>query len=181
MNIIGKWNEWYKNLPKKPTTGLYGDIPTYALGAEFLKDCKVVEDWGTGTGAFKLHREDAIGIDGSNTPQADKKADLTQYVSSCDGIFIRHVLEHNLDWEKILKNALKSAGKVCVVLFTPLNKKGTIELPEISFQNRKYGVDVLTFSLGIDQIDKILKECSVKQDSYKNETIFYITRGKDEA
>ena len=183
MNIIDKWNQWYKNLPKEPTTGLYGDSLTYELGAEFLKDCKVVEDWGTGTGAFKLHRKDAIGIDGSDTPQADKKADLVKYTSSCDGIFLRHVLEHNEGWEKILINALKSAKKkVCVINFVPLNKKGTIELPDISVQNRKYGVDVPTFSLGLDQFNKIFKDNGVlvKKESCDNETIFFITMSKDE-
>ena len=181
--MLNKWNGWYKDLTEKPLITLYGETPTYKLGAEFLKDCGKVEDWGTGTGAFKLYRNDAIGIDGSDTPHADREADLTEYTSSCDGIFIRHVLEHNEEWQKILINALKSAKKkVCVINFFPLNKKGTIELSDVSFQNRKYGVDVPTFSLGLDQFNKIFKKngVSVKKESCDTETIFYITKGKNE-
>ena len=179
MSIIDKWNQWYKDLPKEPSTTLYGDTLSYKMGADFLKDCEIVEDWGVGTGAFKLHRPDAIGVDGSDTPHADVKADLTTYTSDCDGIFLRHVLEHNKDWQKILINAIKSARKVCVINFMPLSTKGTVELEDVSFQNRKYGVDVPTFSLGIDQFKKIFKSVNVDvvEESYATETIFLITKG----
>jgi len=180
MSIIDKWNQWYKDLPQEPTIGLYGDSLTYELGAEFLKDCEIVEDWGTGTGAFKLHRKDAIGIDGSNTPQADKKVDLIEYTSSCDGIFMRHVLEHNKEWVKILANALKSAKKICVIVSTPFTDK-TTELTEISARNKDYGVDVKSYSLDLREFNRILKGYKVKKEVHGGDTIFYIERVKNES
>jgi len=178
--MLNKWNQWYKNLSKEPTEGLYGGPSTYVLGAEFLEDCNTVEDWGTGTGAFKLYRENAIGIDGSDTPHADKKVDLTEYESCCDGIFMRHVLEHNAEWKKIVKNALKSAHKkVCIVFDTPLNEGATVDIVEISTCNKKHGVDVKTYSLG-KEFRKALKGHKVKKIMCGTETIFYVTKGNHE-
>src|SRR5262249_21544228 len=99
----------------------FADTATYRLGAKFLEDCAVVEDWGVGAGGFKRYRPDAIGIDGSKTPFADKIVDLVSYRSNVDGIFIRHVLEHNYDWPRILDNPLHSAKKVCVLFFVPFS------------------------------------------------------------
>ena len=81
-----------------------------------------------------------IGIDGSDTKHADVKADLTKYVSECEGLYMRHILEHNFEWKSILENACKSfTKKMVLVLFTPLVEKTTticinsINVPDISF------------------------------------------------
>jgi len=61
-----------------------------------------------------------IGIDGSDTPFASRIADLRTYRSKAEGILIRHVLEHNYDWEAILAGAVESfQKKLCLILFTP--------------------------------------------------------------
>jgi len=178
---VGKWDAWYKGLSANPSSFRYGDTLTYQLGARFLEDCEVVEDWGTGAGGFLRYRPDAIGVDGSDTPHAKKKfVDLVTYETQCDGIFMRHVLEHNYDWTNILKNALTSARKICIVLFTPLSDGPTKELAH----NKAYGVDVPDLSLSKDVLMINLKtqNFDVKIEEYKTqtdygaETVLYLTR-----
>lgn len=156
----------------------YGDKLTYQLGAGFLADCKTVEDWGTGGGAFKTFRPDAIGVDGSKTPFADKTADLQKYVSNCEGVFMRHILEHNYNWQKILTNAIKSASKkICIVFFIPLSQS---ETKEIAFN--KIGVPDL--SISESEFNIILHKNKVTayttehatNTQYSFEKIFYIKK-----
>ena len=46
--------------------------------------------------------------------------DLTRYTSDADCIFIRHVLEHNVEWRRILANAVASfAKRLVLIVFTP--------------------------------------------------------------
>jgi hypothetical protein len=146
------WDHAYKELPNYPSAFKYGDTETYKIGADFLADCETVEDWGCGAGGFKRYRPDAIGIDGSVTPFADKLEDLVNYTSNVDGIFIRHVLEHDRNWKIILVNALKSAKKkLVIVLFTPLNGGDrTEEYFEYTEENKKAGINVPTLSLPMD-------------------------------
>jgi hypothetical protein len=109
------------------------------MASIFLGDVREVEDWGCGAGGFKrfcLPRY--VGVDGSNTPFADRAVDLCTYKSQADGILLRHVIEHNYDWEKVLENAVSSfESKLCLVLFTPF----TPETREIA-HNLHHGVDV---------------------------------------
>ena len=145
---VGKWDDEYADIQNNPARQeLYGDTPSYKIGADFLSDCILIEDWGCGAGGFKKYRTFGyIGVDGSKTPYADKQADLTKYTSSVEGIFMRHVIEHNEEWEKILNNALSSAKKkLCLILFTPLSKRtkiianeviGGIDVPDISFAKK---------------------------------------------
>jgi hypothetical protein len=180
MSNLGKWNKWYTGLQGTlPSSFRFADTITYSLGAKFLEDCTIVEDWGVGAGGFKKYRPDAIGIDGSQTPFADKIVDLVNYRSNVDGIFMRHVLEHDYDWPRILGNALHSAKKVCVVLFAPFSKGETVKLAD----NAPHGVDVPDLSLSETEFNAILKNARVKEAKsfvYKNnsgygqETIFYI-------
>jgi hypothetical protein len=180
-NNVGKWDSWYKNLPDNPSEFRYGQTETYQLASEFLKDCDIVEDWGCGAGGFLRYREDAIGVDGSDTKFATKKfIDLTKYVSECDGINIRHVFEHNYNWSSILENSLKSAKKkICITMFVPLSE--TTE--EIS-HNLPHGVDVPDLRISKKEFMDIINKFSPKSvDSvllntatgYGMEEIIYIT------
>ena len=120
MSNLGKWNRWYSDLPEPQS---YGSTETYEIGAEFLADCGTIEDWGCGKGFMRTLIDPARyrGIDGSESRFADEVADLAEYVSTVDGVFIRHVLEHDRRWKLILSNALDSARrKLVVVLFTPM-------------------------------------------------------------
>jgi hypothetical protein len=50
----------------------------------------------------------------------DVIADLTAYQSSTEGVFVRHVLEHNHDWAAILDRAVSSCTRrFALVLFVP--------------------------------------------------------------
>jgi hypothetical protein len=147
MSDLGKWNKRYKHSPRKR----YGEVTTYNIAAEHLKDCNVVEDWGCGGGYFRKALLAAkanakyIGIDGSRAPAADKIVDLAKYTSEVkpDGILLRHILEHNYEWKIILQNALTSFQyKLVVILFTPFTKGATrnlskrvkgIKVPDLSF------------------------------------------------
>lgn len=117
MTNLGKWDPWYEGLTDSAP---YDDVATYTIGAEWLEPCATVEDWGTGRGYFKTLRPDAVGIDGSCTPFADRIADLADFTSSPDGIFMRGVIDHDWRWEQILRNAVSSfRHRMCLVLFTP--------------------------------------------------------------
>lgn len=175
---IHKWDNIFNKLNKNPL--FYGKTITYELGNEFLSDCNVVEDWGTGGGGFKSYRQNAIGVDGSNTPFADKKfIDLRNYISECDGIFMRHVLEHNYEWEKILHNVLKSAKKkICLIMFIPFSDAKTKQL---AFNS----IGVPDLSISKYEFYNILKEYpeftyrseELKTDTqYKYEQIIYIEK-----
>lgn len=143
VSNLGKWDRWYAPLKKKSPQP-YGDSETYEIGAEFLADCDMIEDWGCGKGWFRtlVDGDRYRGVDGSHTPWADEIADLSVYRSDVDGIFMRHVLEHDYRWASILSGAAASARhRLVVVLFTPLAAKETTEIafaddpgvPDLSF------------------------------------------------
>ena len=60
-----------------------------------------------------LHSE-YVGLDGTS-PFADRVVDLRAHRSSADCIFMRHVLEHNVEWRKILHGAVNSFRKRMVL------------------------------------------------------------------
>jgi hypothetical protein len=183
--MADKWNEWYTNLTFNDFGSFrYGETVTYELGYNFLKNCDKIEDWGCGTGGFKRFFVDNlnkyVGVDGSTTPFADIKTDLTSYCSNVDGIFMRHVLEHNYDWKLILENACKSfKQKMCLVLFTPFSD----ETKEIA-HNLKHGVDVPDISFDKNELINIFKMYNIKYElitlntdtGYNIEHIFYLSK-----
>lgn len=140
MSNVGKWDQWYAGLdPDEPQP--YGDTTTYDIAEGFLAGLDV-EDWGCGKGYFRtVHHGGYLGIDGSQTPFADKIVNLCAYKSATEGILLRHVIEHNDAWEFILVNALMSAEKrIVLVLFTPMvdsitiiARPADIGVPDIAF------------------------------------------------
>jgi len=119
-------------------------------------------------------------VDGSKTPFADVKTDLTSYNSNVDGIFMRHVLEHNYEWKIILENACKSfKQKMCLVLFTPFSLK-TKEIAH----NLKHGVDVPDLSFDKTELIEIFEKYNIKYElitintntGYNVEHIFYLNK-----
>lgn len=174
---MDKWNWAYVNLTAPQP---YGDTITYRLGARWLGDCEVVEDWGCGAGWFKeFCKNTYIGIDGSDTPYLTKKEDLVNYRSNADGIFMRHILEHNHEWRTILRNAIESFQKrMCLILFTPL-----VETTKIIAINPKYG-DVPDIAFAMDDLVQIFEEYGLQhkyetistQTQYRTETIIYLEK-----
>lgn len=152
MSNIGKWNSLYKNISVKNRDShpiKFGDGTTYRIAAAFLADVAQVEDWGCGTGGFKeFCLVDYIGVDGSVSPYADRIADLSEYRTKTAAIHIRHVLEHNYDWETILENALASAEhKLCICIFTPF-APSTVEIAT------NLDINVPVLSLSKEKIEK---------------------------
>lgn len=181
---VGKWDNWYQDFKtnNSPTSYKYGETLTYQVGADFLSDCATIEDWGVGGGGFLRFCPTAIGIDGSDTPFAQKKhVDLCKYESSVEGVHMRHVLEHNYEWEKVFTNALKSATKkMCLTLFIPLATGETQELAH----NLPHGVDVPDLSISKEKFDKILEKSKPKSveiesfdtaTGYNKEIVYKIT------
>jgi hypothetical protein len=173
---VGNWD--YKN-HLEPCR--YGDEPTYEKAAAWLDGCgPVVEDWGCGTGWAKRHftKSKYVGVDGSWSRFADTVADLRLHRSSCDGILLRHVLEHDYDWHMILENAVRSFTKrLAVVFFMPLEPFTRLHSAESN------GSPILILSR--EGVMRTLKGLSVREEvvsglehtyPYHEETIFYVER-----
>lgn len=149
----------------------------YIAGMKFLDGVGVtIEDWGCGaTWAKKFVKKGKyIGIDGS-PDMADVIVDLREYTSSPDCIFMRGVLEHNVDWKPVLENAVKSfQKKMCLLVFTPFQDEtrvideGHHGLPDIGFKKSD-----LTDIFGMYKYTEETMETATK---YETETLFYITK-----
>lgn len=176
-----KWDPFYKDLEKgKP--GHYIDTATYRMGVDFLSDCKIVEDWGCGKGWFAYKAGDTfkvVGIDGSQTPFADRVVDLEDYVSKVDGIFIRGVIEHNYNWDIILENALKSANKkLFLAIFTPMEKGDkAIEIDFVSsYQVPDLSLPTAVLEKMLSKYGTFTKEEIESDTAYHVETIYRVTK-----
>jgi len=124
----------------------YGDDQTYRKGISFLDGHGTIEDWGCGFARARrfVTQSRYIGIDGSSN-RADRIVELRNYRSETDCIFMRHVLEHNAEWRRILENAVISFKKrMVLIVFTPMGSTTrqidtsttltTIPVPDISFK-----------------------------------------------
>jgi len=155
----------------------YGDDTSYRKAVAFLDGYGDLEDWGCGTAyASKFVRASAYrGVDGS-AGYADVVADLRLYRSRTPCLLMRHVLEHDLEWCKILDNAIASfERRMVLVVFTPFAeqtrvlKVGPSEIPDIAFAKREL-------------LARIPSDCRVSEESlqtrstYGREHLFYIDR-----
>ena len=174
VTMIDRWNIIYQ---RRQNVFKYGDDVTYKLGMDFLSDCKTVEDWGCGSTYSKkfCKSESYIGIDGSYNVNADKQADLATYESAPDGIFMRHVLEHNYDWRPIIANAMKSfKRKMALIIFTPFSER-----ERLIYVNQR-GIPIV--SLPWDEFESYFKSlkwrCEVVKShtQYHHEFIYYIEK-----
>jgi hypothetical protein len=117
------------------------------------------------------------GIDGTSSPFCDEVVDLVAYRSTVPAIFMRHVLEHNYDWARILDNALASfSERMVLILFTP--EQAATE--QISFQP-DVGVPDLAFRLA-DISDRFPSDVThtvqriASATAYGSETILFLER-----
>lgn len=145
VSNVGAWDDHHAHLTAPHPYG----VSSYQNIADWLYPCATVEDWGCGGGGLRAYINDGphryFGVDGSASPYADVRADLTRYHSHAEGIALRHVLEHNDRWQAVLANAVESFTKrLIIVLFTPL-----VQQTRIMFREPDYGnVPVLAFRLG---------------------------------
>lgn len=139
---IDAWTPWgYATADSRPYL-VNGDDETYRLGAQWLEGLHV-SDWGCGLGWMRKYVPADLytGIDGTPSRYADIVADLADFIHPTQGLFMRHVLEHDERWPAILDNALKSFGtRMFLVLYTPLVEEThvhlwepTLHVPEIHF------------------------------------------------
>jgi hypothetical protein len=139
---LGNWEPFHSWQEQRMP---YGESPSYHMGADWLKPCPFIEDWGAGMGWFGslVDERRYHAIDGSESRYIDEIADLTDFVSCTPGLFMRHVLEHNREWEKILDNAILSfSERMFLAIFTPLAD----ETHEIAW-SEEYGVPDISFRL----------------------------------
>jgi hypothetical protein len=175
ISNFGKWSNKYKDISE---IGIYADSTSYRLAADFLADIDTVEDWGCGSGGFRLFcKSSYIGVDGSENPFVDKVVDLATYTSDAEGILLRHVLEHNPGWEQILVNALKSfRKKLCIAVFTPFLDKTQV----IAYYEAMDVVDIAfkrsDLTRHFDQFKWRSDENLKTESQYGIEHIFYIER-----
>jgi hypothetical protein len=170
--MLGLW-DYSKAVPGQK----YGDDDvTYQKAMTFLADCPQVEDWGCGFGYAKTYCKTTYkGVDGSKGPNTDVIADLREYKSDADGILLRHVLEHNHDWKKVLDNAIGSfKNKLVIILFTPLSAEtkqiatNWSNIPDMSFRKE----DITSALKGFQVKEEVLRT----KTQYGIEIMFYVTK-----
>lgn len=177
MSNVGKWTSGHAGHTEPYC---YGDSKTYEVGAAWL-DGLSIEDWGCGLGGMRLfHKGDYIGIDGSASKFVDVIADLETYRPhpGPEGIFMRHVLEHNENWQVILGNALASFQKrMVLVLFTPFSETTRQIAWNVGYGD---GVPDLSFARNdiLDRISPYLaSEASYTTTTqYHFETVFFLEK-----
>jgi len=174
--MLGKWDSFYRGVKD---TFPYGGVESYVRAISFLDDgCQMIQDWGCGVAFAKtlVKKAQYLGVDGSWSPMADVIVDLREFRCETDGILLRHVLEHNYDWKKVLENALASfRKKLVIVLFTPFSETtreiamNDIGVPDISFRKD----DLLEYLSGM----RWSEESLVPSDTqYGVEHLFYVTQ-----
>jgi hypothetical protein len=173
-SMIGAWR--YDNMPKFH----YGDDTTYKRGIAFLDGHGTIEDWGCGFTHAKTFVTNSryIGVDGSS-PHADQIVDLSEYTSEVDCIFMRHVLEHNVAWRRILANAVASFTKrMVLIIFTPFADTTRV----IAAATHVTSVPTPDISFRKEDLTDYFKQFHYREESlntdtqYQTESVFYIEK-----
>ena len=157
----------------------YGDKQTYGIALDWLKTCPEIEDWGCGPGYFgKLLPFDIKyrGIDMAMFRNgSSEQIDLGEYTSKVSGILIRHVLEHNYSWKRILENALSSfVYRMCVIMFIPPgDNSDPINVSESYLPEFQLSKKVL-----LEMFQPYLKNVQYldTRSQYRNEVIYFLEK-----
>jgi hypothetical protein len=180
---ILRWESTFKNwrygeLPRFT----YGDRTSYERGIQFLDGHGDIEDWGCGFADARafVRTSKYIGLDGSSQ-YADRIVDLEQYRSEAPCIFMRHVLEHNAGWRRILENALSSfQRRMVLVIYTPFVPTTRIiatstnvtstPVPEISFRKEDL-TELFSDLVHIEEPPKETRSAAVSAGSWREESL----------
>lgn len=169
--MINRWN--YQNLGQVH----YGHDYSYAIPCQWFDEVGgLLEDWGCGCAMAKAFVKKCryLGIDGSANEYADRcGVDLRDYVSTADCILLRDVLDHNVEWEKVLQNALNSFQKrMVIVVFRALGPETKVVFVNTS---EKYpGVPDLQFCR--TDLLKHIQPYLVREEQFANETLFFLEK-----
>ena len=123
MSMVGLWDELHPQM-----AGPLGVEATYEAAAKWLDGYGLVEDRGCGLAyARRFFKRSAYrGVDGSGD-SAEVKADLATYRNAVPCILLRHVVEHNVEWRRVLANAVADfERRMALVVFTPLGHETSI-------------------------------------------------------
>lgn len=156
---------------------LYGNEASYREPIAWFDELGgVLEDWGCGCCGAKrfVTRCQYIGIEGSKNEFADRcDVDLAHYTSSPDHILMRDVIDHNPEWQKVLKNALASfRQRMVLVVFRPCGPETKVVFTNDS---PKYpGVPDYQFKAG--DLTRYFSDFLVRIERYNNETAFYLQK-----
>ncbi len=168
------WDRWYGRIHAPPSR-LYGDnVEATVRAAEFLDtpEVSLIEDWGCGWCGFRdciSPHQEYRGVDFSTISGADIVANLEDYRSDVDAIFMRGVLIHNSSWAKILDNALASFTQRMVLVVS----KGFEEVTQVTMRRR----DWVVLGFRKEDITDRLKGFKFRlEDEPDREKIFYIER-----
>jgi hypothetical protein len=171
----------------------FGDATTYITGLSWLYEtCDDVEDWGAGMAygrRFCPEGKRYFAIDGSpsSAPFVDLVINLREYepLKPPEGIFMRHVLEHNLDWREILEHALAAFTKrFCLVLFTPFSVTGqTYPLRALSDDYRDLAFHLADLTREFRRVPDLRWHMAALQTNtqYGWEQVFYLSKEPDDA
>lgn len=157
---VGKWAPWYDR--GQPVS--YGDTETYAMAADWLRGL-AVEDWGCGCVRFRdLHDGPYLGVDGT-AGWCDVVDDLVTRTSVTPGLLLRHVLEHNPDWRRVLRNAVASAKqRIVIVTFIPDGDGSQVGWTD--------ELGVPDIAIPHTAIDRALRGWTVRKDTLTTATAF---------
>jgi hypothetical protein len=174
---------WRYDYPDDADVQPFGDDTTYRKGLGWLyEECDTVQDWGAGPAygcRFCPTGKAYLAVDGSPSSRglADEVCELTAYkpFRLPDGIFMRHVLEHNeFGWRELLAHALESFSKrFCLVIFTPFSQGETHRL-------RPPGDPYCDLSFNFGELTACLDgfrwraEALETGTQYGSETLFYV-------
>jgi hypothetical protein len=130
MTNVGKWTSWYQGT-QEPWP--YGDTRSYEIGAAWLANCSLTEDWGCGTGWLStlIPPERYRGIDGTPSPCCAQVVDLAAYRSSVPRLFMRHILEHNYEWLGSSTTRLRHSLSGCPSFCSPQSRRRPKKSPSI--------------------------------------------------
>ncbi len=166
--MINCWDFLYKNAEHRLC---FGNHLSYEKAALFL-DGLSIEDWGCGTCYAEQFFKNSIyiGIDGTKNKWADVFIDLQEYKSQTDGILMRHVLEHNINWTKILRNAVDSfTKKMVLITFLNFTKETVIQNYD------ENGIPNIT--LGEEELLGIISNFLIKREKLSDgEEVFYLEK-----
>jgi hypothetical protein len=181
VSLVGRWQWFYDTQPSEGPFAFDPAERVFQIGADWFAGCATIADWGCGGGLLSrfVGADRYVGVDGSTTAAVSVVADLTDYHVHSDGVFMRHVLEHNYRWERILDNALDAFDqRMVLVLFTPWHD-GDGDVRELRWE-AGFEVPTLAFRAGaieakLNGFDWEFVEV-VSPSAYGSERMFLIER-----
>lgn len=180
MSNLGKWDGWRYSLPIQ-----LGHSESYVKAIEWLDGYGHIADWGGGTGYAKqfVKRSTYTVIDGSKSLASNLTVDLAKFDGESECILLRHVLEHNYNWQDILVNVIKNfARRAAIVTFMPFEYATILDHEESSYLG-SIGESVPVLRLYEDEFLTIVDPYLVYRErlgmssaSTPDENIFYLEK-----